>query len=90
MAALLPPARHPLVGETQFQAKRLGTLEMRELFLTAYSIPCSSSSSRSMNDVIIATAAAKRGELDSHAVAGGKTQFCFIFLKREAAAVAMV
>ena len=88
MAALLPPARHPLVGETQFQAKRLGTLEMRELFLTAYSIPCSSS--RSMNDVIIATAAAKRGELDSHAVAGGKTQFCFIFLKREAAAVAMV
>ena len=89
MAALLPPARHPLVGETQFQAKRLGTLEMRELFLTAYSIPCSSSS-RSMNDVIIATAA-KRGELDSHAVAaGGKTQFCFIFLKREAAAVAMV
>ena len=33
MAALVPCSRHRH-WETQFQAKRLGTLEMRELFLT--------------------------------------------------------
>ena len=33
MAALVPCSRH-YHWETQFQAKRLGTLEMRELFLT--------------------------------------------------------
>ena len=33
MAALVPCSRYRH-WETQFQAKRLGTLEMRELFLT--------------------------------------------------------